>query len=71
LLVTGTEQERFRPRPAPPSPTTPDHPVASTDVPIQDQFQVTLPTATPKAPDRPLIDLENTGPLFGDPPPKR
>ncbi|MEZ0266122.1 MAG: hypothetical protein ACAI43_15440, partial [Phycisphaerae bacterium] len=59
----------FRTRPTQPAPAGPT--TSAPDVPIQDQFKVTLPTATPKAPERPLIDLENAGPLFGDPAPKR
>ncbi|HYE20493.1 MAG TPA: hypothetical protein VEA69_18745 [Tepidisphaeraceae bacterium] len=59
----------FRTHPTPPAPAEPTASVP--DVPIQDQFKVTLPTANPKAPHRPLIDLENAGPLFGDPAPRR
>jgi len=35
----------------------PRAPDANGAAPIQDQFQVTLPSATPRAPSRPLIDL--------------
>ena len=35
--------------------------------PVQDRFQVTLPAATPKAPNRPLIDLSRHSALFGGP----
>ena len=49
------------------SPATTDAPPVRDSIPIQDQFQVTLPAATPKTPQRPLIDLAPDRALFGEP----